>query len=219
MIQTGELLLKLTLLSQILGVTCDNASNNDKMIENLADLIEHFPGAVNQICCFVHILNLVAKSILQQFDVQKRTVGDESMDFDNARTVLDALALELEGNGMLAPVDSVEGELDDSGIDDDEKEGDDNDDGLGDERNGMSEEEVRELEESLVLIQLMLTKVCKQKNLILNHLMANTASGSRECYQKFIKNHPSSVAGKTQGLWPQGPYDAMHCLNLMELYL
>ena len=209
MIHTGELLLELTLLSQILGITCDNASNNDKMIENLADLIEHFPSAANQIRCFVHILNLAAKSILQQFDVQKKTVGDESMDFNDARTVLDALALELEGNGMLAPVDSVEGELDDSGIDDDENEGDNNNDGLGDKRNGMSEEEVRELEESLVPVWLMLTKVRKQKYLILNYLMANTASGSCEHYQKFINNHPSSVAGKTQGPWPQGLYNAM----------
>ena len=54
---------------------------------------------------------------------------------------------------MLALVDSVEGELDDNEIDDDEnKIGDDNDDGLADEHNGMSGEEVRELEETLVLI-------------------------------------------------------------------
>ena len=178
------------------------------MIENIADLIEHFPSAVNQIHCFAHILNLVVKSILWQFDVQKKTAGDKLMDFNDARTALDALALELEDNGTLAPVDSVEGELDDSGIDDDENEGDNNNDGLGDECNGMSEEEVRELEESLVLIWLMLTKVHKQKYLILNYLMANTALGSREHYQKFINDHPSSVAGKTQGPWPQGLYDA-----------
>src|SRR6266700_4663862 len=31
--------------TQILGVTADNTSNNDKMIEHLATLIENFPGA------------------------------------------------------------------------------------------------------------------------------------------------------------------------------
>jgi hypothetical protein len=33
---------------QILGVTADNASNNDKMIEHLAVIIDTFPGAPNQ---------------------------------------------------------------------------------------------------------------------------------------------------------------------------
>ena len=41
------------------------------MVEHLATLIEDFPGAANQTRCFTHILNLVAKSILRQFDVAK----------------------------------------------------------------------------------------------------------------------------------------------------
>ena len=32
------------LCCQVLSVTCDNASNNDTMIEELALLIDHFPG-------------------------------------------------------------------------------------------------------------------------------------------------------------------------------
>jgi hypothetical protein len=60
----AALKLGLTLSSQILSITCDNASNNDTMIEHLSTLVENFPGAANQTRCFTHILNLVAKSIL-----------------------------------------------------------------------------------------------------------------------------------------------------------
>ena len=41
------------------------------MIEHLAYLNDTFPGAANQTCCFIHILNLVAKSVLQQFETPK----------------------------------------------------------------------------------------------------------------------------------------------------
>ena len=47
---------------------CDNASNNDVMIEELEHLLNDFPGAANQMRCFAHIINLVVKSILRQFD-------------------------------------------------------------------------------------------------------------------------------------------------------
>ncbi|KAF9537612.1 hypothetical protein CPC08DRAFT_613930, partial [Agrocybe pediades] len=52
----------------ILSITCDNASNNDTMIEEMSTLLDHFPGAPNQTRCFTHILNLVAKTIIKQFD-------------------------------------------------------------------------------------------------------------------------------------------------------
>jgi hypothetical protein len=53
---------------QILCVTCDNASNNDKMMEALGDLLLGFITS-NHTRCFTHILNLVAKLLLKQFDV------------------------------------------------------------------------------------------------------------------------------------------------------
>jgi hypothetical protein len=45
------------------------------MIEHLSTLIENFPGATNQTRCFTHILSLVVKSILCQFEPKKKT-GD-----------------------------------------------------------------------------------------------------------------------------------------------
>ena len=44
---------------------------NDKMIEELANLLDDFPGPANQTWCFLHIINLVVKSIIQQFDLPK----------------------------------------------------------------------------------------------------------------------------------------------------
>jgi hypothetical protein len=62
---------------QILSITCDNASPNDAMIDALAELVIAFPGAANRTRCFTHILNLVVKVILRQFDVPKAKVNEE----------------------------------------------------------------------------------------------------------------------------------------------
>ena len=53
---------------QILNMTCDKVTENDVMIDHLATILEEFSGFPNQTCCFAHILNLVAKCIMQQFD-------------------------------------------------------------------------------------------------------------------------------------------------------
>lgn len=56
---------------QILGVTCDNASNNDIMIDTLGLNVVEFEGSIGHVRCFAHVVNLVAKSMLRQFDVPK----------------------------------------------------------------------------------------------------------------------------------------------------
>ena len=145
------------------------------MVKHLSTIDENFPGAPNRTCCFAHILNLVAKSILRQFEVRK-TAGDAEPDDDNAIKVLAALAQELE----------LEGDIDDpeEGLEEDDQEDDDDDNGLGDEHNGMSEEEVAELEESLVLIWLMLTKVSnfklslKLSDIVQLHALTNAIKNS-----------------------------------------
>ena len=128
------------------------------MIEQLSILIENFPGAANQTRCFAHILNLVAKSILRQFDTPKKAADSDSR-VDDASNALAALAKELEDTETEADDGSEEAE------DDNEMGGeDDGDDGLGDGpdgRDGMSEGEVDELETSLVPVRLMLTKASR----------------------------------------------------------
>ena len=56
----------------MLGVTCDNASANDKMVESMATIMSHFSGEANRARCLAHIVNLVAKIILRQFDMSKK---------------------------------------------------------------------------------------------------------------------------------------------------
>ena len=129
------------------------------MVEHLSTLVKNFLGAANQTRCFAHILNLVAKSILRQFEVQKKTNGDGPDDRDDATKALAALAQELElEDSSTELVEDPEEELEDGN-----EVTEDNEDGLGDERDGMSEEEEVGLEESLVPIQLMLTKVSRFK--------------------------------------------------------
>lgn len=81
---------------QILSVTCDNASPNDAMIVALADLVNVFPGAANRTRCFDHILNLVVKVIIRQFDVLKANI-DEAL--DGASQALVDLAGDIEAEG------------------------------------------------------------------------------------------------------------------------
>lgn len=63
------------LIYQILSITCDNASNNDTMTVRLARLLPRFRGDKSRVRCFLHIVNLVAKVIIRQFDGSKRA-GD-----------------------------------------------------------------------------------------------------------------------------------------------
>lgn len=133
---------------QILSVTCDNASNNDAMIAELANLIDNFPGAPNQTRCFTHVLNLVVKSILSQFDVPKARANGT---LDDAAAEILKLAGDLDLEEEMAANDVKDGEEED----------DDNTEGWIDERDGMSEIQLEELENRVNPVRLLLLKVTK----------------------------------------------------------
>jgi hypothetical protein len=123
------------------------------MVDELTNLIEDFPGPANQTRCFLHILNLVVKSIIRQFDIpisKKITDGeedDESM--DEATKEFSKLAVEID----------LEEEITVSTNEGDAME-DDNEEGWVDEHEEMTEEELLELAESVQPVRLLLTKVC-----------------------------------------------------------
>src|ERR1700733_4848515 len=73
---------------KILSITCDNASNNDTMVEEMAKTLTAF-SEVNHTCCFAYIINLIAKSLLKQFDLKEK---DEDL------TAEEHGLLELAGN-------------------------------------------------------------------------------------------------------------------------
>lgn len=121
------------------------------MIAHLADLLAEFPGEANRTRCFTHILNLVARSIMRQFDAPKTSTTSARSDWDegggNLADALADLERELEDEDDVEMGDVGDGE----GID-----GED----LPDGREGMSEEEIKELEESVKPVRRILTKVC-----------------------------------------------------------
>ena len=70
-----EILKDFKIEHKILSVTCNNASNNDTMVSEMEKLLTEFLE-VNCTHCFVHILNLITKSLLKQFDMKQKTEED-----------------------------------------------------------------------------------------------------------------------------------------------
>ena len=70
-----------------------NASNNDMMAEELGYLVAAFDGEASQTQSFIHIINLIAKSVIKQFDVPKAKAGEA---LDDAIKEFIALAGEIE---------------------------------------------------------------------------------------------------------------------------
>ena len=143
---------------QILGITCDNASNNDAMIEELAARLEAFPGAANQVRCFLHIVNLVAKGVLRQFEPPKSKKQGQDI-FEDGAAELAAMSVDVEESGEVLEEDLEAGVEDD--VDDDVEDDDVEDDveGLEETREGMSPDEVKKLEEEVKPVRLVLAKV------------------------------------------------------------
>ena len=123
------------------------------MIDHLAVLVDTFPGAANQTRCFAHILNLVAKRVLRQFEALKK-----------GKSVDDAAAKELAAVVDEISLDKDE-EASDDGSDDDGDECDDvDDDVVDDDEEGvqddeLSEDELMSIKENVKPIRLVLTKV------------------------------------------------------------
>lgn len=116
------------------------------MISELAELVEEFPGAPNQIRCFLHVLNLVVKSIIRQFDLPK--VQADAI-LNEAKAELRNLAGNLELEEMVSQQESgTDEELEDDSVE-----------GWVDEREEMMLMDVEALDESVGPLRLMLTKV------------------------------------------------------------
>ncbi len=130
---------------KVLGMTADNASANDTMIDSLAQRLPEFCGKYSRARCFDHIVNLCAKSVLRPFDIEKKRQGQA------------VKAAEKEIEALLADIDLYQGGLDlPAGVDGGD---DDNEDGFVDEREEMDEEEREELDDSILPVKLLLTKV------------------------------------------------------------
>jgi hypothetical protein len=166
---------------QILSVTCDNASPNDVMIDALAELVVAFPGAANRTRCFTHILNLVVKVILCQFDVPKAK-ADEALDVASQALVDLAGDIEME--------EAIMDERDDEEEDDD----DDGEEGSIDPCDGMSQEDRDELDLSVRPVRLVLVKVSSNSDrTLMIVLISNLATKTCVRDQKLHNNPTPSL--------------------------
>jgi len=91
----AHMLEEFRLSDKILSMTCDNASNNDAMIDELETCISAFQGFQSHTQCFLHVMNLITKSLIWQFDVGKKE-ADCALE-QNQSTIVSALVKELEG--------------------------------------------------------------------------------------------------------------------------
>ena len=120
------------------------------MFDALAELVTAFPGAANRTQCFTHILNLVVKVILCQFDMPKAK-GDNALDVASQALLDLAGDIEMENEAMDKNMK--------------EQEDDDRREGSVDLHEGMSQEEQDELDVTVHPVQLVLVKLSLNSDL------------------------------------------------------
>lgn len=105
-------------------ITTDNASANNAMMTQLAEMVPYFARQLAHSRCFSHITNLVAKSLIRQFDTGKNeqetgeagqvvddmdeTMIDDAIANDEAVADNEAAADELDWIDELAELDLEE---------------------------------------------------------------------------------------------------------------
>jgi hypothetical protein len=137
----------------MLSITCDNVSNNDTMVDQLEGLVSNFAGATNRTRCFVHIINLIAKTIIRQFDIPE---AKEEQLVDAAMAELCALATDMDMEDLLTWANRGYSS-------DEENDEDDDTDGWMDERGALSASDLKELEKDVWPIRKVLVKVRCQR--------------------------------------------------------
>lgn len=138
------------------------------MIDSLTKIISHFPGAANRARCTAHIVNLVTKIILRQFDARKKTKGAKktSGNANDNKGNDERDNKELEVTELVDEEDEINSVAD--GLDREEQEvADDEDDEMSenvaddlDEIEEALKEEVSEVGKKVKPIQRVLFKVC-----------------------------------------------------------
>ena len=86
---------------KILGMTCNNASTNDAMLDKLESMLAHFEGEGTRARCILHIGNLVAKTLIKQFDIpQHKEREDVAAEVDEGCEVDENEAMDVISNDL-----------------------------------------------------------------------------------------------------------------------
>ncbi|TFY76101.1 hypothetical protein EWM64_g7913 [Hericium alpestre] len=120
------------------------------MIQELEHLLPEFPGETNHTRCFAHIVNLVAKSLLKQFDTKKGGAGADS----GAEAELDALAEDID-------IEDMQTRLENTAVAAEGDEVIDEEEGWVNEVAELTADEKKELEKSILPVRLVLVKLRK----------------------------------------------------------
>lgn len=123
------------------------------MVEELEDLVPGF-SKVNHTRCFLHVTNLVARTLVKQFDLPKSITMAPTNDITDPDHDLKELADGLHAEEL----EMQEALLKDAK--DDQEEGDDNLDGWIDEMAALSQAEREDLQKSIRPVCKVLVKVC-----------------------------------------------------------
>lgn len=127
------------------------------MIESLANLLPDFPRAANHMQCFTHILNLVAKCIMRQFDSPKsKQRGGQDDDVANDSEDEDIRELQ---EGLDALEDEVE-EGDEDAVENERV----SEEEIDEMRREMTAKEIKDLGRCIKPMRLVLTKVNRLSN-------------------------------------------------------
>lgn len=123
---------------------------NDVLIEELANIVEGFPGEANQTRCFNHVISLVARSVVNVFDAPKKKCDRDAGGLSTQEELLLKLAEgiereELVTREMLGPNEDLDDDLS----------------GWVDEVELLTAEEKAELEVSIVPVRLLIVKVSR----------------------------------------------------------
>ena len=188
-------------VAQILSITCDNVSNNDTMVTELDIEMDDF-SKVNWIWCFLHVVNLIAKSLLKQFDVTKGCGEGTDAANEELETLLAELAMDFEYE------ESVTQELDNAN----EEEFDD----IEEVPDVLTEEERAELATDIRIVTLMLGKVSAVEYSECRLMKGNSAS--KACLKgDQLNHHPlASMEQCHQGVEDDTVHHALRCPNVIE---
>jgi hypothetical protein len=182
------------------------------MIEELGEILPAFPGQANRTRCFAHIINLIAKSVIKQFDIPKARVGGTPDNRVDELFVL-AEAIEVEEWVTRATANENDGNEDDNFQD------------WEDERLKMSKGELQKLDDDVLPVRRVLVKVRFFEHVLSAGLLMGTCDvavlAPQVCLrcQEFI-NHPSTkVVQDSQTTQAPLPHHASGCLYPMEFNL
>lgn len=170
-----DILKEFKIKHKILSVTCDNTSNNDTMVSEMEKSLTEF-SEVNRTRCFAHILNLIAKSLLKQFDMKQKMEEDLT---DDEHKLLD-LTGNIEEEENTTAMENNTGDEDTADEDDM--------DGWVNEMDHLTTAEKQDLEESIKPVRVVLVKV-KVNNKLTNLAHHMTPTASQTFFQNYSLNN------------------------------